>query len=305
VELASLRTTLSRQAGLLACLVVFCATLLPTEAEAQSRRYRPPARYVQFGKPDQEEGRKILESFRQQGIAGDYYLEFDLRVLPRRGDAKLVAGGRLWGSRNEIGPVSRVELPAVNGEPVQRLLVQNGAKGSVWVSPSSSVLPAAGGALDTAALFKPLAGTGLTAFDLQMPYLYWGDFVFEGVAPVRGRPAHVFLLYPPDDIAALKPEMTGVRVYLDTQFGALVQSQQIGAEERVLKSLTVLDLKKVDDQWMVKTIDLRDETTRDKTQFIVTGAALGLDFSGVLFEPASLAEGITPPPANRVRRLGP
>ncbi len=305
MELASLRTTLSRQAGLLACLVVFCATLLPVDAEAQPRRYRPPARYIQLGKPDQAEGRKILENFRQQGIAGDYYLEFDLRVLPRRGDTRVVTGGRLWGSRNDTGPVSRVELPAVDSAPVRRLLVQNGAQGAVWVSPVSAGLPAAGGALDTAALFTPLAGTGLTTFDLQMPYLYWSDFVFEGVAPVRGRPAHVFLLYPPDDIAALKPELTGVRVYLDTQFGALVQSQQIGGDERVLKSLTVLDLKKVDDQWMVKTIDLRDEITRDKTQFVVTGAALGLDFSGVLFEPASLAEGITPPPANRVRRLGP
>lgn len=276
---------------------------MPVEAEAQSRRYRPPARYIQFGKPDQAEGAKILENFRQQGIAGDYYLEFDLRVLPRRGDTRVVTGARLWGSRNETGPVSRVELPAVEGSPVRRLLVQNGAQGGVWVSSASTALPATAGALDPSALFTPLAGTGLTAFDLQMPYLYWSDFVFEGVAPVRGRPAHVFLLYPPEDIATLKPELTGVRVYLDTQFGALVQSQQIGAEERVLKSLTVLDLKKVDDQWMVKTIDLRDETTRDKTQFVVTGAALGLDFSGVLFEPASLTEGIAPPPAERVRRL--
>lgn len=291
---------------MLACLVVFYAALLPTEAEAQPRRYRPPARYVQFGKPDQAEGRKILENFRQQGIAGDYYLEFDLRVLPRRGDTRVVKGGRLWGSRNDIGPVSRVELPAVDGAPVRRLLVQNGANGAVWVSPSATGMSAttAAGALDSSALFAPLAGTGLTAFDLQMPYLYWNEFVFEGVAPVRGRPAHVFLLYPPDDIAALKPELAGVRVFLDTQYGALVQSQQIGAEERVLKSLTVLDLKKVDDQWMVKTIDLRDETTRDKTQFIVTGAALGLDFSGMLFESSSLAEAVTPPPANRVRHLG-
>jgi hypothetical protein len=304
VKLASPRTTHLRQAGLLACLFVFCVGLFPTEADAQSRRERPPARYIQFGKPDQVEGTKILENFRLQGIAGDYYLEFNLRVLPRRGDTRVVTGGRLWGSRNDMGPVSRVELPAVEGSPVRRLLVQNGAQGAVWVSPPTDGLLATAGALDPAAMFAPLAGTGLTAFDLQMPYLYWSDFVFEGVAPVRGRPAHVFLLYPPADIVALKPELMGVRVFLDTQFGALVQSHQIGAEERVLKSLTVLDLKKVDEQWMVKTIDLRDETTRDKTQFVVTGAALGLDFSGVLFEPSSLTEGINPPPADRVRSLG-
>jgi hypothetical protein len=294
----------SRQAGMLACLVVFCAALLPTEVDAQSRRYRPPARYIQLREPDQAAGRKILEEFRELGLAGDYYLEFDLRVLPRRGDTRVVTGGRLWGSRNDQGPVSRIELPVVEGASVRRLVVQNGPNGKIWVAPDNAVLEAPG-ALDPKALFEPLSGTGLTAFDLQMPYLYWSDFVFEGLAPVRGRPAHVFLMYPPDAIAALKPELAGVRVFLDTQFGALVQSQQIGAEERVLKTLSVLDLKKIDDQWMVKTIDVRDETTRDKTQFMVTGAALGLDFSAMLFEPASLSETITPPPSSRIRRLGP
>ena len=302
MNLASPRTTLSRQAGLLACLVVFCAVFLPQEGAAQSRRYRPPARYVQFSAPDQAEGRKVLENFRQLGLSGDYYLEFNLRVLPRRGDTRVVEGGRLWGSRNDLGPISRVELPLVNDAPARRLLVQNGPQGAVWSSDATGGYVSSPG-LKPAALFEPLAGTGLSAFDLQMPYLYWNDFVFEGLAPVRGRPSHVFLLYPPDDIAALRPDLAGVRVYLDTQFGALVQSQLIGADERVLKTLSVLDLKKIDDQCMVKTIDLRDEVTRDKTQFVITGAALGLDFSAVLFEADSLAAPVTPPPAERVRRL--
>lgn len=288
---------------MLACLVVFI-TLTPLESWGQSKRYRPQARYGQLGQPDQTEGRKILENFRIQGISGDYYLEFELHVLPRRGDSRVVSGGRLWGGRNEIGPVSRVELPAVEGASSRRLLVQNGTTGSVWIagSAATNTLP---GALDQSALFAPLAGTDLTAFELQMPFLYWNDFVFEGLAPVRGRPAHVFLVYPPADIVALKPELTGVRVYLDTQFGALVQAEQIGTEARVLKSITVLDLKKVDYQWMVKTIDLRDEATRNKTQFVVTGAALGLDFAGGLFDPTTLGSAVTPPPAERIHRLTP
>ena len=304
MSLASLRTIFARQAGLLACLVVFCA-LTPAESSAQSRRSRPPAHYVQFGQPDQAEGRKVIEAFRQQGIAGDYFLEFDLRVLPRRGESRVVSGGRLWGARNATGPISRVELPALEGAGARRLLVQNGKTSAVWIASPAPIRSVVPGALDPAALFAPLVGTDLTAFDLQMPFLYWDDFVFEGVAPVRGRPAHVFLMYPPDDIVARKPELTAVRVFLDTQFGALVQAQQMGAEERVLKSITVLDLKKVDDQWMVKTIDLRDETTRNKTQFIVTGAALGLDFAGGLFDPNTLGNAITPPPAERIHHLAP
>ena len=284
---------------MLACLVVFGA-LLAGSAFAQSRQYRPPAHYVQIGKPDQAEGRKILEEFRRKGISGDYYLEFSLRVLPRRGDERVVQG-RMWGGRNDQGPVSRVILqPGVTGAE-RRLLVQNGPQSVLWAWPDAGgqVAP-----LGAAALFAPLADTDLTAFDLQMPFIYWNDFVFEGVEPVRGRPAHVFLLYPPAAISAQKPDLAGVRVYLDTQFGALVQAAQIGTENQTLKSITVLDLKKVDDQWIVKTIEVRDEKTRNKTQFAITGAALNLDFSGGLFEPAALSDAISPPAASRIRRMG-
>ncbi len=285
---------------MLACLVVLSG-LLTGEAMGQSHRYRPPPQYVQIGKPDQVEGRHILEDFRLKGIAGDYYLEFELRVLPRRGDERVVQA-RLWGGRNDRGPVSRVVLHPGAGSNETRLLVQNGPDSAVWSWPGAGAQIAA---LGSAALFDPLAGTDLTAFDLQMPFLYWNDFVFEGVAPLRGRPAYVFLLYPPAAIAAKKPELAGVRVYLDTQFGALVQARQIGEGDRVLKSITVLDLKKVDGQWIVKTIDVRDEATRNKTQFSVTGAALGLDFSNTLFEPAMLGDNIGPPTAARIRRISP
>jgi len=298
VQPASPRTILSRQASWLACLVAF-GTLAAGHALGQSHRYRPPAHYVQIGKPDQAEGRRILEDFRKRGIEGDYYLEFLLRVQPRRGDGHVVSG-RMWGGRNERGPVSRVVLqPGADGE--RRLLVQNGPRSAVWLWPGADgrVEP-----LGPAALFRPLADTNLTAFDLQMPFIYWDDFVFEGTEPVRGRPAYVFLLYPPEAIAAQQPDLAGVRVYLDTQFGALVQAEQIGDGDRPLKAITVLDLKKVDGQWIVKTIDVRDEKTRDKTRFVITGAALDLDFSGGLFEPAALADKIAPPAADRVRQIG-
>ncbi len=208
----------------------------------------------------------------------------------------------MWGARNERGPVARVILQPGEIGAERRLLIQNGPQSALWAWPGENgqVLT-----LGATALFAALAGTDLTAFDLQMPFIYWNDFVFEGVAPVRGRPAHVFLLYPPADIAGQKPELSGVRVFIDTQFGALVQAQQIGDGNRTLKTITVLDLKKIDSQWIVKTIEVRDDGTRNKTQFEITGAALGLDFSGGLFDPAALPDAITPPFPARVRHLSP
>lgn len=252
---------------------------------------RPAPSYVQFGQPDQAEGARILRGFRGMGIAGDYFLEFKLRVMPRRG-AEQEYKGRLWGSRGEAGPVSRVSLTTAEGME-RRLLLKNGPTPAGW---EWTAADGRASALEVSSLFAPIIpGTQLTVFDLQMPYLYWEDFVFEGVSKIRGRPAHTFLLYPTPEFAAGYPGLSGVRVHLDTQFNALVQTELLDEKGQSFKSLSVLDLKKVGEQWMVKTIDLRDERSRDKTRFQVTGAALNLDFAPGVFEPEALAEAVAAP----------
>lgn len=267
-------------------------------AQAQ-KGYRPPVSYLQLGKPDQEEGRRILEGFRatgSMGITGDYYLAFELRFMPRRGDERSYAG-RMWGSRNANGAISRVTL--ATGTDERRLLVQNGPQPAVWTSQGST----GGGEvtmLGVSALFTPVAETDLTAFDLQMPFLYWTDFVYEGIARIRGRPAYQFLLYPPADFLAKYPALTGVRLYLDTQFRQPVQSEQIGEGGKLLKTMLVQELKKIGEQWIPKTVDLRDEVSRNRTRFGVTGAALNQNFSAGLFAPAALATEAAAPAAGAI-----
>lgn len=258
---------------------------------AQETHYRPPPTYVSGGKADQAEGARILKDFRSAGIAGTYWLSFELRVMPRKGEERTLAG-QLLGTRNESGPITRLTLPGAGGLATeQRWLIQSGP------NPSASTWSGATGRTDTLAAadsFQPIAGTDLTLFDLQMPFLYWPEFVYEGVAKVRGRPTHSFVLYPPADLAAARPGLTGVRVLLDTQFQALVQVEMLGAKGVAEKTIAILDLKKVGEQWLVKSIDLRNSLTRDKTRFTVNAAALDLALPPETFTPAALA---TEPPA--------
>lgn len=263
--------------------------VLTPSARAQ-KGSQPPPNYVQMGPPDQAEGREIIEQFRRQRIAGEYYLEFELRVLPRHG-AERVLTGRLWGGRNAIGPISRVcvQVPAAGpGTDEVRLLIQNGPDPQVWRWTKSSGAPAA--PAGAAALFEPVAGTDLTVFDLQMLFLYWPGAVYEGLARMHGRPAHQFLFHPPPDVAQRNPDLRGVRAYLDTQYTALVQVELIGENNRALKTVAVLDLKKTGDQWIVESVDVRDEATRNKTRFVVTAAALNQHFPPTVFDPAGLPE---------------
>ena len=278
------------------------ATSVP--ASAQSRLNRPPPRYLQLSLPDQGDGEAILRKVRAAGAEGGYYLEFELRVLPRRGDEFRIPGC-LWGGRNQDGPLTRMQLastagPSGGATTENRILVQGGPRPAAWKwQASSGAEPVV---IDDGALFAPLAGTDLSAFDLQMPYLYWTDFVYEGVTRLRGRPASTFLLYPPASITMRRPELAAIRVYLDPQFNALVQADQLGENESPLKSMRVVELKKIDDKWIVKSVELRDETTRNKTRFTVTAAALGLDFVNGLFDPGSLPAEIRPP--NKTTKLG-
>jgi hypothetical protein len=263
-----------------------------------------PPPLTQLGGHDPAEGRAALEQVRRQGIAGNYFLEFQLRVMPRRGEERLIPG-RLWGSRNQTGALTRVSLTlpgssATAGE--RRLLIQNGRASAVWrwdtggdvqmlgaASPFESVVP----------------NTELTAFDLQMPFIYWDDFAYEGLTRFHGRPAHVLIMRPPADFRAKYPTLTGVRIHLDTQFNALVQTELLGANNAVLKTLSLVDLKKVKAQWIPRTFDVRDETSRNKTRFDVVAVGLDLDFSRTLFEPAQLADDIRAPGGAQLVRLAP
>lgn len=270
-------------------------------SSAQPKRFRPQPQYVQIGEPDQAEGRRILDDFRMRAIEGDYYWEFSLRVKPKRGEESFIPG-RLWGSRNEKGPITRIVLwPGVAANE-RRLLIQNGPKNATW---SWQADKAASGfaMLGAAAWFESLGGTNLSAFDLQMPFVYWNDFVFEGVTNRNNRPAYVFLFYPPAEVVAQRPVLTGVRIYLDTAYRAILQFEQIGDAGKVLKTLKLLSLKKVDDVMIVKSIDLRDEETGNKTEFIVNGAAMGVELPATLFEPASLTESVRPLAADRIRAV--
>ena len=258
-----------------------------------------PPELAQVGLPDAAEVARSLVQFRQTGITGDYFLDFELRSLPRRGEEKSFQG-KMWGSRNTEGSITRVALKGSDALE-QRLLVQNGGRAAVWRLVDHRVTE-----LDFAKLFEPVVpGVNLTAFDLQMPFLYWPGVTLEKIARMRGRPAHVFIFRPPATFAAKNPEVGAVRAYLDTQYNAPTQIETIGKDGRVTKTLSLLDLKKVGEQWIPKSFEVRDEITRDKTRLVVTAAALNLALPSVTFAPASLLDDISRPAAERILRISP
>jgi hypothetical protein len=245
----------------------------------------PPPNFSQIGLPNAAETRAIVEQFREAGFAGagDCYLEFALRIFPRRGPER-DAAGRLWAGRDDSGPVLRVELDGGG-----RFLLRGGPAPRAWQhDPSGAVLP-----LD---LFTPwVSGADIDAFDVEMPFFYWPDVRAVGLGRILGRPANCLLFLPPPDFAAAHPQIGSVRAYLDTQYNAPVLIQTFAPDGKALKTASLVDLKKVRDRWIVKEADIRNEATRDKTRFSVNAADLGVEFTPGLFDLDELGESVRPP----------
>lgn len=237
---------------------------------------------------DQEEGRKIIEEFRNQRLRGDYVFEFKLVHRPRRAE-DVVYEGLMWGSWNEKGPINRVSVwPEGKRETETRhLIVQGGANPEVWTLRDDKVVK----------LTKEQQGEPFfpemvyTPYDVVMPFAYWDLFEYTDSKRMRGRPAHLFVLYAPADVAERMPELAAVELALDASFNAPLTAKMLDVDGEPLRTLDVGGFKEIDDQYIVKEIDLIDERARDKTRFRVTAAALNLLLPRELFEPESLKKG--------------
>jgi hypothetical protein len=268
------------------------AGCLVISAWAQPSKFGQPEDREASGKADQAQGAAILGEFRQAGIAGDYWLSFELRVMPRRGAERSVIG-TMVGTRGVNGPVSRIEVGT------EQWLIESGPHPAAWALKAGNQVQL----LAAGKTGQGIADTGVTVFDLQMPFLYWTDFTYEGEAKVRGRPTHSFILRPPAGSPLPMPGLSGVRVLIDVQFQAMVQAEQLDAKGATVKTISLLDLKKVGEQWLVKTIDVRDNVTRDKTRFSVIAAALDLHWSPATFQPEKLTEDHAVVPKSKIIRF--
>lgn len=265
--------------------MVLLGVVLP---EASGQRRLPP-RSIPYSELEREEGIARLEEMRQMGIEGVYSFLFELRVMPRRGEEKRFQG-QMWGSRNALGPVYRYEIWSreESDSRVLRFLVQNGSAPGIWMYDTAA--PEAGvRELPREELFSPIEGMDFTPFDLQMPFVYWEDFAYEGLSRVRGRSSHGFLMNPPSGLAGEFPWLAGVRMFLDAEFNALTGAEVVGEEGKVLRSFNIIEIKRVEEQWLVKTIDFRNEETGNKTRLSIGAAALNLAEDRFAFTPETLA----------------
>jgi hypothetical protein len=259
-------------------LLLALAAILPTIADAQGRNRPDP----QFAKPDQidpAEGVRVIEAFRNARTKGDYSFSFELVNRPKGGDQSEVFGS-MWGTWDEDGKaLTRVDI-ALPERHTLHLIYHGGADGKILRSLDDGQTEEIKGE----ARFAPIIdGLTFTTFDLQMPFVYWTNYTYEGTKKLIGRPAHYFLFTPPADYES--KDVKSVRVAIDAGFMVMLYAEELDQSGKTTKSFRINDFAKTDGQWIVKEIDLVDANSKDRTRFKVLDARVGLNLPAEIFAP--------------------
>ena len=264
----------------------FCA-LCTTSGQRAGREI--PSRFMD--RIDFEEGARRLADFRRQRLEGDFCFEFELEHKPRR-KPTVRYKGIMWGTWNDIGPLTRVLISTPEDQKTDEvgiphevdLIIQNGAFPEAWIRHSSD---SEYKRVDGVAIFEPiLPGILYSPFDLQMPFIYWQDFVYEGPALFGvSRVVQKFLMIAPKDSASQTQGIVSVRVCLDDTYNALWRIETMNEDDSVRSRFTVESFKKVQNQYIVKRITLTDYPAKDRTTFNVEKASVGISLSHEIFNP--------------------
>ena len=270
---------------------LFCAFFLGMSSAQQRAGGDSVDRYEKI---DQPEGVRRMAAFRNQRLMGDYCFRFELEHLPRA--QKTVSYyGTMWGSWNELGPVTRIKLNA-NAEvgfnmPVE-LIIQSGPQAKVWSRTAAGDFEL----LKGDALFESvIPGVTYSAFDLQMPFFYWEEFLYEGPARERSQIVQLFSMQAPVGSYAYERGISAVRLGLHDVYDALLRVEVLDENSEELSRFTVESFKKVQGEYIVKEVTLKDYATRDRTRFKVKAAIVGLGLDEALFD---ASEPVNPPVIN-------
>ncbi len=273
---------------------------MPDELSAR-RRHGPSPLDTLGEEVSQAKGWEILSAYRRLGLSGDYRFNFQLRIMPR-GEKTRTVPGVLLGTMTEQGPLTRIDLALRPSEideqaqiipaAVKRLLLQNGLFANAVERDSEATTGDALQPIASDRYFQPIAGSDFTVFDLLMPYAFWQNFVYEGRTKLRSRPTHVFWLYPPKEDKLMQRHVSGVRIFLDEEFNALIQVEIYAPDKTLAKTVSVIAFKRVDGEGIPSQIDVRDEKTRNKTRFKVLDAAIGVDLPPEVFQLEGLSSNV-------------
>lgn len=121
-------------------------------------------------------------------------------------------------------------------------------------------------------LARTLAGTDLTWNDLSLAFLWWPEGQTLGRDIVKNRECWIVALAAPDGpgntpagAEADTPRAVRLRLWIDTALFLLLQMEDYSPTGQPVRRLSVKNLKKIGEQWMIKNMEIRALPSRHRT----------------------------------------
>jgi len=119
-------------------------------------------------------------------------------------------------------------------------------------------------------------------FDLLMPFVNW-PFDYQKSGRVCGRRSHLFNFTSPSRQKTHKTKLQSIRLALDDTYDAPLRVEHFDGGILPSRIVSLQSLKKVDDRWIVKSVDVKERDSKSRTRFEIQAVAHDLDLSPAIF----------------------
>jgi hypothetical protein len=121
-------------------------------------------------------------------------------------------------------------------------------------------------------LSAPILDTDMTWLDLTLSFLWWQNGIVTGADTVKGRACDVVEVPAPPEQAA---QYAKVRIWIDRSLSMMLQAEGLSADGKPLRRLWVQSLKKTDDRWMLKDLEVQSFPSVHRTRLLVRDLSVG------------------------------
>jgi hypothetical protein len=154
--------------------------------------------------------------------------------------------------------LARYTIVDAFGEQIEQLTVtREGGKTSLAYEQGAASAPA-----PVPALGERIRDTALSWMDLTLGFLWWQGGTIIGREEIRGQSCYVLDRRAPNEAAM---SYTSVRMWVDTRVSMLLQAEGYDKLGECVRRLSVKSFKKINDEWMIKDLEVEDTPARSKT----------------------------------------
>lgn len=232
---------------------------------------------------EDQEAESLIYSLQNSLFDQDCIWFCELELFPYRGEKS--SYDCIYYGSDSNKKVRLILLPNKNLQNRSEYLFHIGKESFIWDFSNGSALPVP----ETHWTQELIPNVNITPFDLLRPFVYWSKFEYLGPSQLKSRPVQTFKMYRPKNKNTNTPNI--VEIAIDDDFKYPVEFNFYKNNQR-LKRWKMLNIKKIQNNWIPKIIDITDELARNKVRFRVKEAAMNLKLPVFMFQPEQMTREI-------------